>query len=106
MNRIERQLWEEANIQEIAKQSARRRSFGRALSVALVVGIFASLAARPWPASYPDARVNAAAAKTAAAQVRAPQAPTANTRSASTVRRGHFATQTAPRNEDDESEGP
>ena len=105
MNRLERQLWEEANIQEISKHKPRATSFGRALSIALVVGIFASLAVRPWPASYPDARVNAAAAKTAAAQAAAAQAPTADWRATSKAKRGHFTTQDATRNEDDESEG-
>jgi len=106
MNRIERQLWEEANIQDIAKHKSRAGSFGRALSVALLVGLFASFATRPWPASYPDARVDAAAAKTAAAQAAAAQAPAANTRPTATAKRGvHLTKSEAPRNEEDEREG-
>jgi len=104
MNRIERQLWEEANIQDISRRKPRTGSFGRALSVALIVGIFASLAARPWPASYPDARVDAAAARTAAAQAASTQAPAASTRPMTAAKRSRwFPTREGSRTEDDEA---
>jgi len=69
MNRLERLLWEECNVNEIAKQKSRRGSaWAKGVSIALLVGAFALLAARPWPPSFADARVESAAAKTAAAQ--------------------------------------
>ena len=68
MNRLERLLWEESNIKEIAKEKSRGNPWAKGVSIALLVGAFALLAARPWPPSFPDARVESAAAKTAAAQ--------------------------------------
>ena len=67
MNRLERLLWEEGNINEIAKENSRRSAWTKGVSIALLVGAFTLLAARPWPPSFADARVESAAAKTAAA---------------------------------------
>ena len=67
MNRLERLLWEEGNINEIAKEKSRRSAWAKGVSIALLVGAFTMLAARPWPPSFADARVESAAAKTAAA---------------------------------------
>ncbi len=71
MNRLERFLWEEGNIKEIAKEKSRGSAWAKGVSIALLVGAFALLAARPWPPSFADARVESAAAKTAAAQATA-----------------------------------
>jgi len=68
MNRLERFLWEEGNIKAIAKEKSRGSAWAKGVSIALLVGAFALLAARPWPPSFADARVESAAAKTAAAQ--------------------------------------
>ena len=63
MNRIERLLWEEANLREMEKRKPRGSTFAKALTIGLVVGVLALLAARPWPPSFYDAREQASNAK-------------------------------------------
>ena len=68
MNRLERFLWEEGNIKEISKERSRASGWTKGVTIALLAGAFALLASRPWPPSFADARVESAAAKTAAAR--------------------------------------
>jgi hypothetical protein len=75
MNRIERLLWEEANLRDMERRRSRGATFARALSIGLAVGMFVLLAARPWPASFYDAREQASNAKWAAIQSAAPSKP-------------------------------
>ena len=78
MNRIERLLWEEANIKDIAKPKSRGSACAKIVSITFLVVVFALLASRPWPPSFPEARVQASAAKTAAAQSAAAAKSAAN----------------------------
>ena len=75
MNRIERLLWEEENLQEMEKPKPRGSMFAKALSIGLLVGVIALLAARPWPPSFYDAREQASNAKWNAAQSAAAPTP-------------------------------
>lgn len=68
MNRIERLLWEEENLKDMGRRKSRGTTFVKALSIGLVVGVLALLAARPWPPSFYDAREQASNAKWTAAQ--------------------------------------
>jgi hypothetical protein len=68
MNRIDRLLWEEANVRDIEKLKSRGSTFAKALWVALLVGMFALLMARPWPPSFYEARVQTSDAKWEAAR--------------------------------------
>ena len=63
MNRIDRLLWEESNVRDIEKLKARGSLFAKALWIALLVGMFALLTARPWPPSFYEARVQTSNAK-------------------------------------------
>jgi len=89
MNRLERLLWEESNVTDIAKQTSRRGGWAKGVSVALLVAAFALLAARPWPPSFADARVESAAAKTAAAQAASGTGPQASAKAPGAVVRAH-----------------
>ncbi len=68
MNRLERLLWEEGNLSEIAKQKSRRSTWAKGVAIAFLVGACVLLASRPWPPSFADARVEASDGKWAAAQ--------------------------------------
>lgn len=68
MNRIERLLWEEENLKDMEIRKSRGKMFAKALWIGLLAGLFALLAARPWPPSFYDAREQASNAKWAAAQ--------------------------------------
>ena len=63
MNRIDRLLWEEANLRDIEKLKARGSLFAKALWIAFLAGMFALLTARPWPLSFYEARVQTSNAK-------------------------------------------
>jgi hypothetical protein len=63
MNRIDRLLWEEANIRDIEKPRSRGSVFAKVLWIAFLAGTFALLTARPWPPSFYDARVQTSSAK-------------------------------------------
>lgn len=76
MNRLERLLWEEANINEIAKEKSRRSTLAKGVAIALLVGACVLLASRPWPPSFADARVQASDGKWATAQRAAAPNPT------------------------------
>jgi len=89
MNRLERLLWEESNVTEIAKEKSRGGAWAKGVSVALLVSAFALLAARPWPPSFADARVESAAAKTAAAQARSGSGPQSSAQAPAAVVRAH-----------------
>ena len=89
MNRIDRLLWEEANVRDIEKLKSRGSTFAKALWIALLAGIFALLTARPWPPSFYDARVQTSNAKWEAAR----PAPAAQSAGAMTSR--------SPRSADD-----
>jgi hypothetical protein len=59
MNRIERMLWEESNMNEIARlkpESRTGRFFKTVVLIAFLVGVITLLAARPWPPSMHEAR--------------------------------------------------
>ena len=63
MNRINRLLWEEANLRELEKLKSRGSVFVKVLWVAFLVGMFVLLTERPWPPSFYEARVQTANAK-------------------------------------------
>jgi hypothetical protein len=99
MNRIERLLWEEANVKEIARPKSRGSTCAKVVSIALLVGALGLLAWRPWPPSFPEARVQASAAKMAAAQAAAAQnrAPEAKAPASGIAGDGAVATQRGTR---------
>ena len=87
MNRIERLLWEEANLRAMEKRRPRGSTFAKALFIGLVVGVLALLAARPWPPSFYDAREQASNAKWNSAQsATAPKQGSAGKAPASAIR--------------------
>lgn len=62
MNRIERMLWEETNMNEITRlkpESHAARLVKTLLLIAFVVGLITLLVGRPWPPSMHEARVQA-----------------------------------------------
>ncbi len=63
MNRIDRLLWEEANIRDIEKPKARGSTLAKVLWIAFLAVMFALLTARPWPPSFYEARVQTSNAK-------------------------------------------
>jgi hypothetical protein len=63
MNRIDRLLWEEANVRDIEKLKSRGSILAKALWIAFLAGVFALLIARPWPPSFYEARVQTSNAK-------------------------------------------
>ena len=63
VNRIDRLLWEEANLRELEKLKSRGSVFAKVLWVAFLVGMFVLLTERPWPPSFYEARVQTANAK-------------------------------------------
>jgi hypothetical protein len=80
MNRIERLLWEEAHLRDMEKRRSRATTFAKALSIGLAVGVLALLASRPWPPSFPEARVQKSTEKWAATQAAAAPKPAAGAR--------------------------
>ena len=70
MNRINRLLWEEANVRELEKLKSRGSVSAKVLWVAFLVGLFVLLTERPWRPSFYEARV-----QTASAKKRKPSAP-------------------------------
>jgi hypothetical protein len=92
MNRIERLLWEEDNIKDMAKQKSHGSACAKAVFIALLAGVFALLASRPWPPSFPDARVQTSADKWTAAQSAAAPNPPSDPKAPSAGMRGNGVT--------------